>query len=57
MEYKKAAEVLVKSLKKHKFTKEEKQALAEAIGFLSWAYLYKNRIKAIKAKKEQMIKK
>lgn len=53
MEYKKAAEVLVKMLKNPKLTAEEKQALAVAIGWLGWAYLYQNRIKSIRAKRKK----
>jgi hypothetical protein len=56
MEYKKAADVLIKMSQKRGLKAEEKEALLEAIGVLAWVYLYKNRIKAIrvnKAKREQ----
>ncbi|MFA6252847.1 MAG: hypothetical protein WCV69_01085 [Patescibacteria group bacterium] len=60
MEYKKAADVLVNMLKNRDLKTEEKEALSEAIGVLAWVYLYKNRIKSIRAnkvKREQKLKK
>lgn len=60
MEYKKAVDVLIKMSQKRGLQTEEKEALSEAIGVLAWVYLYKNRIKAIranKAKREQSRKK
>jgi hypothetical protein len=59
MEYKKAADILVNMSKKKGVKTEEKEALSEAIGVLAWVYLYKNRIKSIKAnkvKREQSLK-
>lgn len=55
MEYKKAADVLVSLSKKKGLKIEEKEALSEAIGVLAWVYLYKNRIKSIRANREKRI--
>lgn len=55
MEYKQAADILVKMSKQTKLTPAEKTALLIAVGLLSWTYLYKNRMKAIKAKREKNI--
>lgn len=50
--YKKAIAILMNLLDKHKFDREEKEAVLTAIGVLDWANLGKNRMKAIiKARK------
>ncbi|MDQ5938794.1 MAG: hypothetical protein QG642_484 [Patescibacteria group bacterium] len=56
MEYKKAADVLIKMSQKRGLQTEEKEALSEAIGVLAWMYLYKNRIKAIRVNRERRLK-
>jgi hypothetical protein len=56
MEYKKAADVLIKMSQKRGLQTEEKEALSEAIGVLAWMYLYKNRIKSIRVNREQRLK-
>lgn len=56
MEYKRAADILIKVSDKYKFDDEEKEALSVSIGWLAWAYLYKNRIKDLKAKRDQKAK-
>jgi hypothetical protein len=59
MEYKKVADILIAISKKKGFKTEEKEALSEAMGVLAWVYLYKNRIKSIRAnkvKREQRLK-
>lgn len=56
MEYKKAADVLIKMSQRRGLQTEEKEALLEAIGVLAWMYLYKNRIKSIRANREKRLK-
>jgi hypothetical protein len=56
MEYKKATDILIKMSQKAGLKTEEKEALSEAIGVLAWVYLYKNRIKSIRANREQRLK-
>ncbi len=51
MDDKEAANILINLMDKYPFTAEEKDALKNAIGILSWTYLGKNRIKSIKSKK------
>jgi len=53
MEDKKAADILIKLLKKYSLNAEEKEAVSSAIGVLSWTSLSQNRIKALKAKREK----
>jgi len=52
MDHKQAAEILIKLKDKDLLSDEEKQALDEAIGVLSWTYLAKSRIRDLRAKKE-----
>jgi hypothetical protein len=57
MEYKKAIDVLIKLLGKHRLGGEDKEAVLTAIGVLDWAALGKNRIKGIiKSRKEKLAK-
>jgi hypothetical protein len=53
MEYKKALDVLLLLLKKDLLNDEEKEAISVAVGFLSWAYLAKNKLKARKEKRDR----
>jgi hypothetical protein len=53
MDYKKAAEVLVKLSRHNIVDDEEKEALSVAIGVLSRAALSKSHISSRKAKKEK----
>ena len=53
MEHKKAANVLLGMLKKHKLDGEEKEAISAAVGVLAWTYLAKNRMKTLKSKREK----
>ena len=53
MDYHKAIEVLKSLLDKDSLTAEEKEALATAIGMLSWGALSKSKIKAQRARKEK----
>lgn len=57
MDDKKAAETLLKMLQKYSLGKDEKEAVGIAVGILSWTSLSKNRLKAIKEKKDEKIKK
>lgn len=50
MDDKKAAEILIKLLKKNELDDEEKEAVKNAIGILSWTSLAKSRIKEQKKK-------
>lgn len=50
MDDKKAAEVLIGLLKKHSLTGEEKEAVKNAIGILSWTSLAQSRVKMRKEK-------
>jgi len=54
MDDKKAAEILIGLLKKYSLTGEEKEAVENAIGILSWTTLAQSRLKAgnVKKKKE-----
>ncbi len=56
MEYEKAIAILKNLLNKHSINDEEKDAIMTAIGMLSLVSLSKNKIKALKAKREQNIK-
>ena len=53
MEHKKAADVLIGMLKKHKLSTEEKEAISTAVGVLALTYLAQNRLKSTKAKREK----
>ncbi len=53
MDDKKAAQVLMGLLGKYSLNIEEKEALREAIGILSWTSLSKSRLKAKKDKLER----
>jgi len=50
MDDKKAAEILIGLLKKYSLTGEEKEAVENAIGILSWTSLAQSRVKARKEK-------
>ena len=52
MKDKKSIEVLLRLRDKYPLTKEEQEALSNAIGILSWASLAESRIKTLKKKKE-----
>jgi hypothetical protein len=54
MDDKKAAEVLIGLLKKYSLTGEEKEAVENAIGILSWTSLAQSRIKVKKEKMDKM---
>jgi len=54
MEHKKAIEVLMNLQKKKRtLNEEEQEAVSSAIGLLSWMSLAKNRLKALKEKREK----
>lgn len=53
MEDKKAINILMKLLKKYQLSAEEKEAVSSAIGIFSWTSLSKNRIRALKDKREK----
>ncbi len=55
MDDKKAAEILIGLLKKYPLSSEEKEAVENAIGILSWTSLAQSRIKKIKDKKINLI--
>ncbi|GEM_PF-412714 len=55
MDDKKAINILLNLLKRLPLNKEEKEAVHNAIGILSWASLSKSRIKAIKNKRDKSI--
>jgi hypothetical protein len=56
MEDKKSAEILIKLLNKNILNAEEKEAVAAAIGILSWTALSQSRIKNLKAKQGKLAK-
>lgn len=60
MEDKQAIEILTEMLKKYAFSEQEKEAVLDAIGILSWSKLGQARIKGIakslKAKREKDLK-
>jgi len=56
MEDKKAITILLNLLDKHVLNAEEKEAVSDAIGILSWTSLSQSRIKALKAKREKSAK-
>ncbi len=51
MDHKVAAQILIKILEKYSLTDEEKEAVKTGIGILSWTYLSRSKIKALKAKR------
>ncbi len=53
MPHKKLIEILVKMMTKYKFTDEEKAAILDVIGILSWTSLREGAVKAIKEKREK----
>lgn len=53
MESKKAADILIKFLKKHKLNLEEREAILAAIGTLGWTALSESRLKNKKTKREK----
>jgi len=53
MDDKKAAAILIKLLGKKLLNAEETRAVENAIGILSWTFLTKSRIKALKNKKQK----
>ena len=55
MDDKKAAEILIKLMDKYSFNDEEKEAVSNAIGILSWTSLNQSRIKSLKAKRDKNI--
>lgn len=52
MDDKKAADILVKILKKYSLSKEEKEAIEAAIGILGWTTLAKSRLKNLGKKRK-----
>jgi hypothetical protein len=52
MEDKKALAILVKMAQKYPLEPEEKEALSEAVGILSWTSLSESRIRNIKEKRK-----
>ena len=54
MDDKQAAEILIGLLKKNSLTGEEKEAVENAIGILSWTSLAQSRAKAKKEKMDKM---
>jgi hypothetical protein len=55
MDDKKAAEILIGLLKKYSLTGEEKEAVENAIGILSWTSLAQSRMRAKKEKAKKML--
>ncbi len=53
MEDKKAVAVLTKMLKKYQFSKEEVEAVRDAIGILSWTKLVEGMTEARKKKRDR----
>jgi len=51
MDYKKDALILIEALKKYRFTKEEKEALDNAIGLLVWAATSQKMIQDMKSRR------
>ena len=51
MNHKKSAEILIKMLDKFELAPEEKEAVLDAIGVLSWTQLAQSRIKNKKNRK------
>jgi hypothetical protein len=56
MDDKKAANILLAMLEKYSLSKEEKEAIKNAVGILSWTLLSAGRVKKLKEKKEKNIK-
>jgi len=56
MEYQKTITILKNLLDRHSLSAEEKEAVMTAIGVLSWGFLSKSRIKALKAKRDKSTK-
>jgi hypothetical protein len=56
MDDKQAAEILIAMLKEYDFAPKEKEAMAAAIGILSWTSLAKSNIKNKKAKRDKSYK-
>ena len=55
MKDKEAVNILTKMLGRYSFSTEEKEAIAAAIGVLSWTSLADSKIKERKAKRERNI--
>jgi len=53
MDYKKDTDVLIKMIDKYSLEGEEKEAVLEAVGMLSWASLSQSRLKNLKEKRER----
>lgn len=56
MEDKRAITILIKLLDKHLLNAEEKEAVSNAVGILSWTSLSQSRIKALQAKRDKSTK-
>ena len=57
MDDKKATAVLIQLIKKFDFNDEEKEALAAAIGILSWTALAKSRVKGLVTARKNKVEK
>lgn len=55
MDDKKAAGILMRLMEKYALEDEEKEAIKEAIGILSWTTLAKSRLKARKDKLDKSV--
>ena len=53
MEDKQAIKILMELVKKYPLTVEEKEAVSNAVGILSWTALSESRIKGLKAKRDK----
>lgn len=56
MRDKEAIDILIKIPEKHSLSAQEKEAIAAAIGILSWTSLAESKIKERKAKREKDVK-
>ena len=53
MEDKQTIKILMELVKKYPLTVEEKEAVSNAVGILSWTALSESRIKGLKAKRDK----
>ena len=53
MDYKKDTGILIKMIDKYSLEGEEKEAVLEAVGMLSWASLSQSRLKNLKEKRDK----
>ena len=53
MEDKQTIKILMELVKKYPLTVEEKEAVSNAVGILSWTALSASRIKGLKAKRDK----